>query len=235
MGKEERIAQHIRKDIFMCTDAMTTSPMESMNDLIKNKQRLSSNHNLSRSLERIVIDQSLRYEQHVNRSFMEMNKTVLASRSPTKHDIHRRCQYMIDYLHDRSRFLKCVQTSECDWICWNFIDTEKLLSFYDQYNIEDEDYDMSVEVTEEDLHSELKCPAEDEEFISSLKVPTYLNVYRQTVTSYGGRFFMKCSCQYHLRYVQCACCTVLKARLITEHLSYHCHQGSVFLANISSK
>ena len=62
----------------MCADAMTTSPVESMNDLIKNKQKISSNFNLSKSVERIVVDQTFRYEKNCDQMRMQMNRTVLS-------------------------------------------------------------------------------------------------------------------------------------------------------------
>jgi hypothetical protein len=84
MGKEEFLAQHIRKTITMCADAMTTSPVESMNDLIKRKQKVNSNYNMSKSIEKIVTSNRLRYEENVNGSFMQLNQTVLSSKSLIK-------------------------------------------------------------------------------------------------------------------------------------------------------
>ena len=124
IGKEDKLAQYHRKEITMCADAMTTSPVESMNDLIKNKQKISSNFNLSKSVERIVVDQTFRYEKNCDQMRMQMNRTVLSSRSPTKHDVTSRCQHMIDFLHDKSAYLKCAHVDDNTWICWNFVDPE---------------------------------------------------------------------------------------------------------------
>ena len=200
MGKEDRLAFHFRKHIYMCADAMTTSPVESMNDLMKNKQKLYSNHNLSTCLQRISNDQSLRYDMHVQRSFMEMNKNMLSSRAPTKNDIHRRCQHMLDYFHDNSQKIKCCQVSDREWYCWNFMDPEKRTNFYNTFNVEDEEYDMSLEVDAEYLDcGDQKPAAVDEEFLSSLTVPSYLNVYHLIVSKIGDQMYMKCSCMYDHR------------------------------------
>ena len=50
IGKQEYLAYHFRKKIPNCFDAMTTSPVESMNCYIKHRSKASTLNNTSRSL-----------------------------------------------------------------------------------------------------------------------------------------------------------------------------------------
>ena len=195
IGKEDKLAQYHRKEITMCADAMTTSPVESMNDLIKNKQKISSNFNLSKSVERIVVDQTFRYEKNCDQMRMQMNRTVLSSRSPTKHDVTSRCQHMIDFLHDKSAYLKCAHVDDNTWICWNFVDPEKRSTFYNSHDELGEMYEVNEE--ELDRHTSSHDDADNDMFVSSLKVPNFLNVYELHVNSFNGNTFLKCSCCYY--------------------------------------
>ena len=151
MGKEEYLAQYVRKNITMCADAMTTSPTESMNDLIKRKQKVNSNYNMSKSIERIVVCNNMRYEDSVNQSYMQLNRTVLSSKSVTKDDVHQRCTHMMDFLHDKCHKLKCVQLGEFEWQCWSFSNPETRTKYYPSWDIEDDNYDIGV-ISESHAH-----------------------------------------------------------------------------------
>ena len=50
IGKQEYLAYHFQKKIPNCFDAMTTSPVESMNCYIKHRSKASTLNNTSRSL-----------------------------------------------------------------------------------------------------------------------------------------------------------------------------------------
>ncbi len=50
IGKQEYLAYHFRKKIPNCFDAMTTSPVESMNCYIKHRSKASTLNNTSRLL-----------------------------------------------------------------------------------------------------------------------------------------------------------------------------------------
>lgn len=195
ISKQSYLAQYIRKDIYMSADAMTTSPVESMNDLIKNKQNINSRLNLSNTVDRIITDHKTRYNDHVNKALMQMNRTVLSSQAPTKDHIHPKCQHMIDFLYDTSHRLKCIQTNECEWICWDFKNNQLQLSTdpFDELDYNDiESMEMNSKMSSFD----------EEKVIASMKIPSFLNVYNIRVTSNDGRMFMKCSCCHYERYVR---------------------------------
>ena len=128
--KERYLAHYIRVGITMCSDAMTTTPVESMNDLTKNKFGIGANMNLSTSVVALVEDHGARYDRHVNSMLLKMDSTNLSSKSHTKNHIHHKCQHMIDYFRDKSPTLKCVQVNEHKWICWNFIDPDLMPTLY---------------------------------------------------------------------------------------------------------
>lgn len=152
MGKEEYLAQYVRKNITMCADAMTTSPTESMNDLIKRKQKVNSNYNMSKSIERIVVCNNMRYEDSVNQSYMQLNRTVLSSKSVTKDNVHQRCTHMMDFLHDKCHKLKCVQLlGKFEWQCWSFTNPETRTKYYLSWDIEDDGYDIGA-ISESHAH-----------------------------------------------------------------------------------
>lgn len=201
ISKQSYLAQYIRKDVTMSADAMTTSPVESMNDLIKNKQKINASLNLSKSLEQIVGNQKTRYDRSHGKACMQLNRTQLSSRAPTKDHIHKRCQDMMDFLYDKSSRVKCAMTSECEWMCWNFVDPEKRSKFHDSWQVEDDDFDMELAMEDIDIpDSATKLSTYDEDkLLTTLTLPAFLNVYHVRVSTFEGRLFMKCSCCYYER------------------------------------
>ena len=113
----------------------------------------------------------------------------------TKHDVTSRCQHMIDFLHDKSAYLKCAHVDDNTWICWNFVDPEKRSTFYNSHDELGEMYEVNEE--ELDRHTSSHDDADNDMLVSSLKVPNFLNVYELHVNSFNGNTFLKCSCCYY--------------------------------------
>ena len=119
--KERYLAHYRRIKITMCLDAMTTSPVESMNELTKHGPgSVDSNMNLSNSIMTMTEAHDERSQSHHKKAWVDMNKTNLASRSHTKYDIHRKCQYMIDQNYDFSKHLNVVRVGDEEWISFCF-------------------------------------------------------------------------------------------------------------------
>lgn len=190
MPKEQHLAHHIRKSILMCADAMTTSPVESMNHLTKNTMGIGANLNLSTSVVAMIEDHSRRYESHVNKMLLEMDGTNLHSKATTKDHVHRRCQQLIDKQHDKYRHEKCIQLSCSEWNCWNFIDPERECKYYFQREA-DVINDVGIDEVVLDVHEKI--------FIDSMILPEFLNVYRLILTRFEGKAYLKCSCRHFER------------------------------------
>ena len=120
-GKEQYLAYYIRKSIYMCLDAMMTSPVESMNEVIKHgTNAVDSNMNLSRSLTTIAGSVDDRYQAYYEQSCRDLGRTNRASQAPIADDMNKKCQYMLDYNFDRRITVCFVQESETTWAAWNF-------------------------------------------------------------------------------------------------------------------
>ena len=109
-SKEQYLANYCRMDITMClVDTMTTSPVESMNELTKHgPNSIDSNMNISRSIMTMTKGHDERSQSHHKKSIQDLNKTNLASHAPTKYEIHQKCQPMIDQNFDFSKHVNCV-------------------------------------------------------------------------------------------------------------------------------
>ena len=200
MTKERYLAHYIRHCITMCADAMTTSPVESMNDLTKNTFGIGANMNLSTSVVALVEDHDARYDRHVNSMLLKMDSTNLSSKSHTKNHIHHKCQRMIDLFRDKALAQKCVQVNEHEWICWNFIDPDVITPLYPSK--EATVFDDGVGIDEE-----VECVYE-KTLLKSMQIPHFLNVYRLTTCTFDGTLFLRCSCRHFDRYVQLVPCVL---------------------------
>ena len=189
MTKERYLAHHIRVNIPMCCDAMTTSPVESMNNLTKNTMRIGANMNLSTTVVTLVEEHSARYEKHVNKMLLKMDSTNLGSKAHTKRHIHHQCQAMIDLFHENSQKLKCVQQNDHEWLCWNFIDPESSISHPKSWEGQQ---CVGIDEEIEDVH--------EKSLVNSMKVPHFLNVYRLVLNYFDGTLFLQCSCRHFERY-----------------------------------
>ena len=120
-SKEQYLAHYRRIDITMCLDAMTTSPVESMNELTKHgPNSIDSNMNISRSIMTMTKGHDERSQSHHKKAIQDLNKTNLASRAPTKYDIHQKCQSMIDQNFDFSKHVNCVRVADEEWKSFYF-------------------------------------------------------------------------------------------------------------------
>ena len=103
-GKERYLARYFQIGVHMSMDSMTTSPVESMNNLVKHGPKsINSNMNLSRSVKTATSAIDDRFDDHHNQLVREMGIINRASQAPTKRDIERKAQYMIDINFDRER------------------------------------------------------------------------------------------------------------------------------------
>lgn len=202
MSKEQYLAHHVRVKITMCADAMTTSPVESMNDITKNTMRIGANMNLSTSVIALVEQHGERYERHVNKMLLKMDGTNLASQAPTKHHIHHKCQQMIDTFHDEATHLKCVQVNASEWLCWKFFDPDEKRC--------NKKKDCLVEGV--GIDEDVKCVYE-ESLRKSMVVPSFLNVYRVRLCTYDSTMFLRCSCRHFERLVR-KCCRYSSSSII---------------------
>lgn len=124
-GKERYLAYYLRVGIYMCLDAQTTSPVESMNELTKHGPRaVDSNMNISRSLITMTEGHDDRYHDYRNEQIRELSKTTRASATHTKKDIQRKCQYVIDKNFDDRKTVKTVMCSSEEWNAWEFLDND---------------------------------------------------------------------------------------------------------------
>jgi hypothetical protein len=102
-------------------ETMTTSPVESMNELIKHgPQGVDSNMNLRKSVQTMTNTIYERFEDHRKNTLREMNVINRASQSNTKRNVERKAQYLFDILFDNRLSIKCAQLSAEQWLAFNF-------------------------------------------------------------------------------------------------------------------
>ena len=171
MGKEVYLANYRRINIGMCMDAMTTSPVESMNQLTKHgPSGVNSNMNLSQSISTMCSAHDSRVQSHKGSAIRNLGINNMTSMSVTRDDVHHKCQDMIDQNYDARTIMRGVRIGEEAWLCWNF---DK---------------------------SSLKNDDESEEMIGIWKqMSRYHNVRRLTVKRNGNQTFINCSCFFHAR------------------------------------
>ena len=118
IGKEMYLAHHVRFGVHMSMDTMTTSPVESMNSIVK--KNVNSNYNLSKSIKTTtgIIDEL--FEDHRKLSLWEENIVNCASQSVTKDIIERKAQYLIDQSFDNQLNIKGMHYRKEVWLCWDF-------------------------------------------------------------------------------------------------------------------
>lgn len=119
--KERYLAHHMRLPIYMNFGGKTTSPCESMNRRAKHGDKsVNSTMNGSTSLSLMTQQTDERLLISRKSGFRELQKSNLASRSPTEEQIQVKIQYMIDSNFDRREKMKVAQLAPEVWICWNF-------------------------------------------------------------------------------------------------------------------
>ena len=119
-NKQRYIAYYIRKNIHNSYDAMTTSPVESMNSQIKHRIKASSLNNTSRSLMMITEGTDDRIAAIDKTAQRELQLTIINSKLPIKNLFHRKCVFLLHHQFDGRKKQRCVMHSDSSWIVWNF-------------------------------------------------------------------------------------------------------------------
>lgn len=193
--KEMYLANYLRKQVPMSMDAMTTSPVESMNNLIKNNMKISANMNLSTSLPLMLRLHTKRIAKHFLTSKAQLQKTTLASTSTTRTSITKHCQHILDKLFNDCHPLKCVQETEYEWICWDFdsygTDFHLVRGDTNDFHIDDDVGTPSAQLqSEQFLDTMTAC---------GFVVPYFAEVFRVCLQKVGEDMFLHCSCLLHNR------------------------------------
>ena len=119
-NKQRYIAYYIRKNIHNSYDAMTTSPVESMNSQIKHRIKASSLNNTSRSLMMITEGTDDRIAAIDKTAQRELQLTIINSKLPIKNLFHRKCVFLLHHQFDGRKQQCCVMHSDSSWIVWKF-------------------------------------------------------------------------------------------------------------------
>ena len=93
-NKQRYIAYYIQKNIPNSYDAMTTSPVESMNSQFKHRIKTSSLNNTSRSLMMITEGTDDRIAAIDKTAQRELQLTIINSKLPIKNSFHRKCVFL---------------------------------------------------------------------------------------------------------------------------------------------
>jgi len=124
--KEKYFANYLRLPLYMNFNAKTTSPCESLNRRAKHGDKsVNSTMNGSKSLSLMTQATDERLLDSRKQCFRELQKSNLASSSPTEQQIQVKIQYMIDSNYDNRERMKLAQLSEEVWICWDFAEEHK--------------------------------------------------------------------------------------------------------------
>ena len=168
-SKENYLAYHRRVGISMCLEAMTTSPVESMNDVTKHgNMKVDSNMNLSKSVAVMTDGHDARIGDHMSKSLRSLNSTNVASQGPTKDDLEPIGQYLLDQSFENAITEYGAQIKPEEWIVFNFTEKSK--------SIDDDCY-------------EGPWP----------RFPRFHVVHVLRVNRLNGQIFLYCSCQHHTR------------------------------------
>jgi hypothetical protein len=110
-NKQRYIAYYIRKNIHNSYDAMTTSPVESMNSQIKHRIKASSLNNTSRSLMMITEGTDDRIAAIDKTAQRELQLTIINSKLPIKNLFHRKCVFLLHHQFDgwKNNAVLCTQ------------------------------------------------------------------------------------------------------------------------------
>jgi hypothetical protein len=93
--KQECLAYYVRKHIHNCYDAMTTSPVESINCHIMHRSKASTLNNTSRSLMLMMEGTNSRIAGIDNSAKRELQLTVLLSKLIVRNLYHWKCVYLL--------------------------------------------------------------------------------------------------------------------------------------------
>jgi hypothetical protein len=122
-SKEFKLAGYLRMDIKDCLDAMTTSPVEGNNRVVKHgTSKISSTMNLDKAAKKLLIGINTRLRLRRNKAKRELTKTNKSSRAPTKEYLILKGQGLIDRHYDERHNLQSAQLDVDRWIVWDFDD-----------------------------------------------------------------------------------------------------------------
>ena len=120
LDKQQYLAYYIRVKIPMSFDAMTTSPVESMNSHIKDRMGVTHNADTSTSLLKLAKGGSKLISSFTKDAQWQLQVSSLASKLEIKDTLIRESLYICNQNFDRRMTLHCVQTSKDKWIMWFF-------------------------------------------------------------------------------------------------------------------
>ena len=132
--KERYFSYYIRKEISMTFDAMTTSPVESMNSHLKKVKKVTGKNTISRSVQMMTEGADERVDDILKKSQCELQLNVIGSKVPAAHLFSRKCVFMLHYQFDIRKKHKCAMVGSDSWLVWNF----EVQSFEkDKYRLEE--------------------------------------------------------------------------------------------------
>jgi hypothetical protein len=170
--KQNYLAFYIRVKIPMSFDAMTTSPVESMNAHLKDTMGVSHNSDTSNTCVKVSKGASKMISSFKKDAQWQLQFTSLASQLDIKDTLIRESLYICNQNFDRRMKLHCVQTSKDEWIMWLF--PKRLFPM------------RKLTKTKNDQGLELE-------------IPNFLNVYQVRVRTFLDLTFLHCDCCYYER------------------------------------
>ena len=114
--KQEYLAYYVRKHIHNCYNAMTTSPVKSINCHIKHRSKASTLNNTSRSLMLITEGTNSWIAGIDNSAKRELQLTVLLSKLTVRNLYHWKCVYLLNRLFDSQKSQCCVMHAPAEWM-----------------------------------------------------------------------------------------------------------------------
>jgi len=191
-GKQNFFAYYLRKTIPMSFDAMTTSPVELVNNHLKHHGKVSYSHvrlnkgqyillttsaknhqvsskfNASKSLMMITEATNSRSDKIYLSSHREEQYSVISSKLTNKKLFTRKCVYIMNDMYDSRSAEHCARVAMDSWIVWNF-------------------------------HQDV-LPTFDNDLLSLGKeFPMFRNVYRVLLKKKNTQHFMQCECLLYER------------------------------------
>ncbi len=118
--KQEYLAYYVWKHIHNCYDAMTTSPVKSINCHIKHRSKASTLNNTSRSLMLITECTNSWIAGIDNSAKRELQLTVLSSKLTVRNLYHQKCVYLLSSFFDSQKRQCCVMHAPAEWMVWIF-------------------------------------------------------------------------------------------------------------------
>jgi len=164
-AKESKIGNHFRMNIRNCMDALTTSPVESSNNSLKNgRYAINSNMHLNKSVKRMLDGINDRLSRKRHKAQRDINKKPLWSLSHTGEVLINKAEGLLISEFDARHSIKSVQINPTTFLTWNF----------DSY-IEDGDEQIKSSVFQAYL-------------------PHFVRVREVSINNVDGHSFVRCSC-----------------------------------------